>query len=73
MSDIPGGPAGGISGCILGGDAVERGVHERRVLEALAAAGAGDVVRALLVQVEAQVLQLRVLPQQIALPMMRKE
>ena len=48
----------------------ECGVDERGVLEAAAAAGrgAGDVVGALLVQVQAQVLQLAVLPQEVALP-----
>ena len=48
----------------------ECGVDERGVLEAASAAGggAGDVVGALLVQVQAQVLQLAVLPQEVALP-----
>ena len=52
----------------------EGGVHEGGVLEALSAAGrgAGDVVGALLVQVEAQVLQVRVLPQEIALSATRE-
>ena len=52
----------------------ESGVDERGVLEAASAAGrgAGDVVGALLVQVQAQVLQLAVLTQEVALPERRQ-
>ena len=62
-SDIPSNSPRGISAAADDVDVAdgvgERGVHERGVLESLSAAGrgAGHVVGALLVQVEAQVLQ----------------
>ena len=64
----------GVVGAAAAEGVGERGVHERGVLEALPAAGrgAGDVVGALLVQVEAKVLQVRVLPQQVALSAIRE-
>ena len=77
LFDIPWSSSVGISAdavAMVGSAAAECvcecGVDERGVLEAAAAAGrgAGDVVGALLVQVQAQVLQLAVLPQEVALP-----